>query len=199
MLLRSVLLLTFVFAASHLLLGQTPEPGLSEEVLAFNRARIDHQRTAMYTLGGWAVLNIGAGLALRTNTQGVDRKFHEMNAIWNVVNLGIAGLGYLSVAREDPTALGLFDVTAKHYSFQKVLLFNAGLDVGYVLGGLYLNERARRPGADSSLLRGYGRSIMLQGAFLFVFDLVNFFIADGRDEQLNLLLSGDGLELSRRF
>jgi hypothetical protein len=49
----------------------------------------------------------------------------------------------------------------------RVLWINTGLDVFYILGGLWLLQ-AR--GADSLLWRGHGAGIMLQGAFLFLFD-----------------------------
>ena len=161
-------------------------------------ARLAHQQRAMLVLGGWAVGNIGVGLALRGNTEGSTRRFHEMNAIWNVVNLGIAGLGYFTLGGPETEVLSGW---GENVSFEKILLFNAGLDVGYVLGGLYLRERARRPDADTDRLRGYGNSIVLQGGFLFVFDLVNYFIAQGRDEPYRLLLGGtsDGIGLMLSF
>jgi hypothetical protein len=144
-----------------------------------DRQRVDHQRTAMLLLGGWAIGNIGLGLGLRAGRDGEARRFHEMNALWNTVNLGIAGLGYLSLLRADlpPDA---FASLRENTGFAKVLLFNAGLDVGYLMGGLYLRERAKRPDADQDQLRGYGNAILLQGGFLFVFDLVNYFVATGR-------------------
>ena len=162
--------------------------------------RVQHQRKAMLVLGGWAVGNIGLGLALRANRTGETRRFHEMNAIWNVINLGIAGFGYYAALRE-PATLGTFAALQKEQSFQKVLLFNAGLDVGYVLGGLYLLERARRPEAEGDQLRGYGKAVLLQGGFLFVFDLVNYFIASGRNEGYGLLLGavGEGVGLRWSF
>ncbi len=164
-------------------------------VAELNGLRIDHQRKAMLALGGWAIGNIGVGLALRGNTTGETRRFHEMNAIWNVVNLGIAGFGYWSALGEDPSALGAWGGMREDLKFQKILLFNAGLDVGYVLGGLYLRERSNRSGADRDLLRGYGNSVILQGGFLFVFDLVNFLIAHRRQEAYRLLFgaTGDGV------
>lgn len=160
----------------------------STELLAFNNANLQHQRTAMYTLGGWAVANIGLGLALRGSTDGDTRYFHEMNALWNGVNLAIAGIGYFSIVGQDPASWDLATSFQKHQSFQKILLFNAGLDLGYIAGGLYLTERAKRAGVNQDRLRGFGKSIMLQGGFLFVFDLVNYFIANGRDGALNLML-----------
>ena len=171
------------------------------DLLTYNEASLAHQRTAMLTLGGWALTNIGAGLALRGATDGSTRHFHEMNALWNTVNLAIAGFGYYSAVTADPSGWGLATSLSKHQNFQKILLFNAGLDVGYVLGGLYLTERAKRPDAEGDRLRGFGRSIMLQGGFLFAFDLVNYFIASKLNGALPLQLgaTGDGLGIFYQF
>ncbi|MEM1359137.1 MAG: hypothetical protein AAGF89_13100, partial [Bacteroidota bacterium] len=119
---------------------------------------------------------------------GETRYFHEMNALWNSVNLAIAGIGYFSITGQDPSSWDLATSFQKHQSFQKILLFNAGLDLGYIAGGLYLTERAKRNGVNQERLRGFGKSIMLQGGFLFVFDLVNYFIASSRDGGLHLML-----------
>lgn len=154
----------------------------------FNARHLQQQRTAMLVLGGWAVGNIGAGLYLRSQREGTDRYFHEMNALWNTVNLGIATFAYLSIRHTDPAALSLYSSLEEHYSFQKILLLNTGLDVGYLLGGAWLIERSRRPDVNSDRLKGYGRSILLQGSFLFAFDLVNYFISAAHTDQLQLFL-----------
>ncbi|CAH0999673.1 hypothetical protein LEM8419_00973 [Neolewinella maritima] len=158
--------------------------------------RVAQQRGAMLLLGGWAVGNIGLGLVLRANGMGEARRFHEMNAIWNTVNLGIAGFGLYAALRE-PATMGAFDALRANVGFQKVLLFNAGLDVGYIMGGLYLMERGRRPEADTDRLRGYGKAVILQGSFLFAFDLINYFIASGRTAAYGPILGavGEGIGL----
>ncbi|MGB3798776.1 MAG: hypothetical protein WA952_03115 [Lewinella sp.] len=170
----------------------------SNSLLDIENARLNHQEKAMLVLGGWAIGNIGLGMALRGGADGTTRRFHEMNAIWNVVNLGIAGVGYLSLGDPAGTA---WEGLQENVGFGKILLFNAGLDVGYVLGGLYLMERSRRPDADADRLKGYGRSIILQGGFLFLFDLANYVIAQQRDGDYRLLLGGgsDGLGLLLTF
>ena len=196
MYLRATLLLLLLLV----LCTCVPAQDLAQPEITLQVERIAHQRNAMLILGGWAVGNIGLGLTLRANSTGETRRFHEMNAIWNVVNLGIAGFGYYAALRE-PGMLGAFAVLQKDHTFQKVLLFNAGLDVGYMLGGLYLLERGRRPEADTDQLRGYGKAVLLQGGFLLVFDLINYFVASGRNDDYGLLLGavGEGVGLQWSF
>jgi hypothetical protein len=55
-------------------------------------------------------------------------------------------------------------------NLRTLLSINAGLDVFYVLGGLWL---ARNKGKDHPFWRGSGWGIVGQGAFLFLFDLVH--------------------------
>jgi len=52
-----------------------------------------------------------------------------------------------------------------------VLLINAGLDVAYLGSGFLLRYLSTRYDSRSDLLKGYGNSLILQGAFLLVFDL----------------------------
>jgi len=155
----------------------------------------------MLTLGGWAVANIAAGAVLQGPAEGSTKHFHRMNAMWNGFNLAIAGFGYYTALHSDPASWDVATSLSKHNSFQKILLFNAGLDAGYIMGGLYLTERAKRPDVNSDQLKGFGRSIMLQGAFLMVFDLANYFIAAGRNSNIPVLLgsTGDGVGLMIAF
>jgi hypothetical protein len=176
-----VLLLGLIFAG--VVYGQP-----TVDLTTFNQAEQLHQRRAMLVLGGWALTNIALGASLQGSRDGSDRYFHRMNAYWNLVNLGIAGFGYYAATQLDPTGFDLSTSVDKHYNFQKILLFNAGLDVGYVLGGLYLTERAKNDPDRQDQFRGFGQSIMLQGGFLFAFDLVNYFISRSRSDDLDLLL-----------
>lgn len=128
------------------------------------------RKNGMMVLGSWAAVNIAGGLALRANTTGTTRYFHEMNAIWNGVNLGIAAFGYFGALRMGmpESAFGLYE---EQVGLDKTLLFNAGLDLAYVAGGLWMTERAKNIDDRPDMWRGYGRAVMLQGAFLFAFDV----------------------------
>ena len=55
-------------------------------------------------------------------------------------------------------------------TLRRILLVNAALDVLYVLGGFNL---ARTKGATNEKLRGQGWGIVIQGLFLFWFDLIH--------------------------
>ncbi len=150
-------------------------PSALPATAAFNARRLQLNQRGMAVLGTWAVGNIAAGFALRKGpTDDPQRYFHEMNAYWNVVNLALAGAG-LWQARRAPVALSLSQTVQKHYNIRQLLLFNAGLDVGYMAAGAYLKERGQRPEKSAAAKWiGYGQSILWQGAFLFVFDLVLF-------------------------
>ena len=182
---KKVFLLWFFLCSAFFAWSQT-----NDLLLDFNQDRLQRQKTGMLVLGGWAVGNIATGLALTGQRSGPDKHFHAMNAGWNLVNLAIAGFGYFGAIKADPASFDLYSTIHEHHKFQKVLLFNAGLDVGYMAGGLYLLERSRRGGKNADQLKGFGRSIMLQGAFLFAFDLVNYFVQAGHNDDLRDLLSG---------
>lgn len=160
----------------------------STDLATLNQWRLDRQRTAMLVLGGWAMANITTGIYLRGRTTGPDRYFHTMNAAWNAVNLGIAAVGYWSSLGGDAAGSDLYTSVQQHFNLRQILLFNAGLDVGYMLGGLYLTERAKTSTKNPDRLRGFGRSIILQGGFLFAFDLVNYFIHAGQFKKFQPLL-----------
>jgi len=129
------------------------------------------QRTGMIVLGSWAVGNMAVGGIGMAQTQGVPHYFHQMNLLWNTVNLGIAVGGYLGAASMDPVT-GSVEVLSQYGQFSKILLLNTGLDVAYVMTGLYLRERSGNVSKHSRRLKGYGNSLMLQGGFLLAFDLV---------------------------
>ena len=154
----------------------------------------------MLVLGSWATSNIIGGLAFRSNTSGTSKYFHEMNTIWNTVNMGIATLGYISAIRmvQPESVLALYN---EQIGLDKTLLFNAGLDLAYIATGLYLNERSKNATNNNERLKGYGNSIMLQGAFLFAFDVAmaivhkKFLVGDDPILSLHAIPSGIGANL----
>jgi hypothetical protein len=162
------------------------------ELQHFNEVRLNKTKTAMTILGTWAVGNIAIGSVLAKKKEGEDKAFHQMNAMWNGVNLTLAGFGLYSAITADPASFGLYETFNEQQKLQKILLFNAGLDVGYMAGGLYLRERGKNTLdlEKSARYKGWGRSIILQGAFLFAFDLGTYFVLSGNNSELKGLLEG---------
>ena len=166
--------------------------GGDDKVIETNMDRLSLQKTGMITLGSWAIGNIAVGSIRMGQTTGSQYRFHQMNVFWNIVNLGIAAGGYYGATTAQPEDFTAMQTLKEYHSFNKILLLNAGLDVGYMLGGLYLRERAKNVSKRQNMLKGYGQSIMLQGAFLFVFDLVLYGFMN---EQTHAFMNSSGLSL----
>ncbi len=135
---------------------------------SFNNSRDHIKNTGMEVLGGWAIANIAVGTIGWYNSKGSTRYFHQMNIIWNVVNLSLAIPGYLSARQDYNRPLSAAESLQKQQKLEKIFLINAGLDFVYIGGGAYLRNRGNAKNSDR--LRGYGSSIILQGAFLLLFD-----------------------------
>lgn len=155
----------FLFVFTFLALASS-----GQELADAWNAEQSFRETGMIVLGSWATANIVTGLIGRSQTSGSTSKFHEMNAIWNSVNLGIAVFGYISAQNLDAES-SAFELYKSQQELDKILLINAALDVAYMATGLWMRERSKNISGNSDLWMGYGNSIILQGAFLFVFDL----------------------------
>lgn len=134
--------------------------------------RYNQNKTNMTILAAWAGVNIIQGSISATNATGSGPYFFRMNAYWNVVNLGIASLGLFQLRKELNKQYSLTQNHLAQQKLEKILLLNTGLDLAYITTGLLLKENGNR----TSNLRntGFGNSLLLQGAFLLVFDLVQY-------------------------
>jgi hypothetical protein len=167
-----------------------------EEYREFYSESLRTTNTGMYVLGGWAITNIATGGYGWSRFDGDTKYFHQMNLFWNTVNLSIAGYALYSNSILDISALGQDEIMKKHLNTEKILLINAGLDLGYIGTGFLLRHLAGKSKKNSDLLKGYGNSIILQGSFLFVFDLVLYGILRSQRydfiENVNVALLPDG-------
>jgi hypothetical protein len=160
----------------YFLLGTFSLPALAQDSAAlevFHATRLEYNRHGMWILGSWAILNLIFGTVKSFETKGEVKAFHQMNGYWNLVNLGIAGYGYWQ-ASQISLAVNFWEVLTAQQQIEKVLLFNAALDLGYMAIGFFLVERGLR--LEKERWIGFGKSILLQGAFLLLFDgiLVGF-------------------------
>jgi len=150
----------------------TSQAQAPSDLATINADRLRLNQKGMIALGSWAAGNMIYSGIQTGRTTGVNRSFHQMNVWWNAVNLGIAGLGYWGSQKQKGKDFDLKGSLIEQKKIEQTLLFNAGLDIGYMAAGFYLQERSRREtGARQDQLKGWGQSIVLQGGFLFVYDL----------------------------
>lgn len=143
-----------------------------------NKERIAITQKSMLVLGGWAVLNIGSGIAGNFAAGGEAKYMHQMNAIWNTVNLGIAAAGYFGSRRQLPGSFSWQQSLSEQNKAERIYMVNAALDLAYITGGLALRAYGghRSPGRSQDRWKGYGTSLIAQGAFLLLYDGINYTI-----------------------
>jgi hypothetical protein len=151
---------------------------------SFNVSRVNTTKNAMLLLGSWGAANIAVGLIGNSQTTGQTKYFHQMNAIWGVVNLGIATASYFGKRRLD---LDFEGSIKEQHKIEKIYLINGGLDLAYIAGGLLLRKHGhdQPQGKNQDKWKGYGASIIGQGVFLLLYDGVNFTIHHQHGKLLN--------------
>jgi hypothetical protein len=150
--------------------------GFSQELDQFNTNRLKTDQKLMLTLGSWSAMNlIGSGIGWATSGGGEARYFHQMNVMWNTVNMGLAVPGYIK-ARKANHALSLGQTIDEQFRTEKIFLFNTALDLTYMTAGILLRNESKYNLEKSDQFMGFGNSLLLQGGFLFLFDLAAYTI-----------------------
>ncbi len=139
------------------------------------------QKSGMIILGSWAALNFFSGTIGFYSVRGNQKYFHQMNAFWNVVNLGIAGFGYHR-ARTMDMNFNYESALNEMQNFERILLINATLDLAYIGTGIGLWKRGINKNSDRQI--GYGKSLIVQGGFLLAFDLILYTTHSGQTKNL---------------
>jgi hypothetical protein len=179
--------LTFLFVILAISLAFAQE---TETIDFYNKSN-KINTTGMYVLGGWAIANIASGAVGWANSTGSAKYFHQMNLFWNTVNLGIAGFALYSNLTDNISILSSDEMLLKHTKTENLYLINAGLDVVYIGTGFLLKHLSVNNLNRQDLLKGYGNSIIMQGGFLMIFDLIMWGIQ--RNHKLDFL---NGAEFS---
>ena len=152
----------------------------------FNAQRQQIDKKAITVLASYSAANIVYGSIAASQTSGSNKYFHQMNAIWNGVTLGIVAIGHFTAKKEG--VLGLAASLNKQQSVEKLFLFNTALDLAYVAGGAYMYERSKNTTNKPERLKGYGQSVMLQGGVLLLFDGVMYAIHQKHGKKLDAIL-----------
>lgn len=114
----------------------------------------------------WSWLSVGSGTAMATAADETMRGVGQQFWGWGAIDALIALFGLWQNQRRGP--LTADQETAELTKLRRILWVNTFLDVGYVVGGWWL---ARTKGRTAPRWRGTGWGIVIQGGFLFLFDL----------------------------
>ena len=153
----------------------------------------------MLGLGSYAVANFAiSGAGYFTSEEESSKRFHEMNVMWNTVNIGLALPGYIK-ARRGGQPMTREELLKAQKKTESIFLFNDVLDVGYIAAGIWMREVAPNQLDQEDLFKGYGNSLILQGSFLLVFDAVAYYIHHNHGknfpelEKVSLSTTGGGV------
>jgi hypothetical protein len=155
---------------STTVLTDSVKPVSIPDSVAFRRNILN--KTNMTILLAWSGANLVQGSISAGNLEGSPHYFHQMNAYFNIVNLAIAGYGLYEVRQQMNKKLSIYQNLRQQQKIESLLLLNSGLDLSYITTGLYLRERGTNKLNDQT--KGYGGSLVLQGSFLLVFDIIQY-------------------------
>jgi len=118
----------------------------------------------------WAVPSILAGAMLILFGNPFWRALGIQALVWGAVDGVIAWFGLLRLRKKAKSPSSFSEEAQEASRMRKILWINNALDVLYVAGGAALVAFL---GSGSDLWRGTGWGIILQGTFLFLFDLMH--------------------------
>lgn len=137
----------------------------SQDIFAF-------QHAILPVLLGWAAGSVTSGVLWMCSPRSWLRGLGGQFVGWGLVNGVIALLGLAGAEKNHLRLLDGQISTTEHdhqaHIFENIVWVNAVLDVFYVLGGRWYSNR----NPDDAVRRGAGVGIMLQGAFLLVWDII---------------------------
>ena len=148
----------------------------AQPLLQFNKDRLKTDEHLMLGLGSWATANfLVSGVGWATVPNGEAHFFHQMNVLWNTVNISLAIPGYINSKKANANLTFAQSIKTQHKT-EKLFLINTGFDVAYISAGLLLRSNAKINLSKRDQFNGYGNSLLMQGGFLFLFDLTAYVI-----------------------
>lgn len=123
----------------------------------------DFQKLVGQTLLTWGGINAVLGMAAQLFPNPFIKQFGLQALVWGAID-AVIGLFGLRDARRKQAERAAIKPQARR--FRVIVLVNALLDVGYISGGMFALRRANARGDRA----GMGVGIIVQGAFLLLFD-----------------------------
>lgn len=136
----------------------------------FDAKRYRLNKTGMVVLSTWGAATLAGSATGYALTESYEEKqFYLMNGAWGLINLGIALPGAISAQKNSSS---IYEMQRTQTKMEKIFLANAMLDAAYIAGGAALTQygATRQNTEQRQQFRGFGNTVMLQGAGLLVFD-----------------------------
>ena len=190
------IILVIIFISTQYVFAQIPAD--------FNKQRNDIDKKLMLTLTTWSSANIiASSIGWASAGNGEAKYFHQMNVMWSAINIGLALPGYFK-ARNSNSQISLGNTFRKQSETEQAFLFNTGLDIAYVTTGFLLKSEGKHNIPKQAQFNGFGNGLLLQGGFLFLFDLSAYIIHRHHATLLNptldrLTMSSSGIGLKWRI
>lgn len=141
----------------------------------------------------WSALSIITGaLLVAFGASAWWHGFGVQALAWGAIDAAIALFGQLSARKRRAAGLGGPETFAREArNLRRLLWVNTGLDVLYLAGGVAL---IRTLGAQNPSAAGSGWGVIVQGGFLFIFDLLHALAVPRREAALPALELFSGAE-----
>lgn len=139
-----------------------------------------YQNTVSYRLLAWASLNVLGGVWLQQQRSKVGRGIAMQSIGWGAINAAIAIGGRIASSvrqNNQPHPHAQESIQREHKNLSRALWINGFLDILYMVGGGIL---IARKGREDKLARGNGIGIVIQGLFLFLFDILHALDLDSK-------------------
>lgn len=129
------------------------------------------QRLVSQRLIRWGLGSVLVGMMMRSGNP-FWRNVGNQFIAWGAIDAGIGFFGKMGAneradSLDNPGTVEVLEQETKN--LRRILWINTILDVFYVIGGLWWTRRDKGDG----VARGNGWGVVIQGAFLFVFDLLH--------------------------
>jgi hypothetical protein len=130
----------------------------------------EYQERQLGILKAWGLGSVVVGLASLPVPEPRTRQAGLQALTWGAIDAALALFGRRGARRKAQQArqgeLDRAAIARERRTFRRILLINSALDVGYMLGGLWLLRTA----GERRERQGMGLGIMVQGLFLFIYD-----------------------------
>ncbi len=170
--------------------NQAQEIHFSDSLKSYNKIRLFTDAKGMNKLTIWGGVNVATGLGgMLLSKDEQFQYFSGMNLAWGAVN---STIGLLVMQKLKRQSLSPYDGRKYYLDYKtgkKAYVINIGLDGVYMLSGALMMAHSKNDLTHENMWQGFGKSVIIQGIFLLVFDNVMYYSHDKYNRKWLRILS----------